>query len=96
MVYVWGCNGYGRMGLGTGLQHDVLVPKFVPQVRLSKIGADRANVLMPPPQFAGPNKPTTAEDISAGPTSTVVIDRQRMYWLAGKVSALVRLWFVHA
>lgn len=33
MVYVWGCNGYGRMGLGTGLQQDVLFPKFVPQVR---------------------------------------------------------------
>ena len=38
MVYVWGCNGYGRMGLGTGLQNDVLVPKFVPQVRIFLIG----------------------------------------------------------
>ncbi|KAJ3530412.1 hypothetical protein NM688_g7713 [Phlebia brevispora] len=65
MVYVWGCNGYGRMGLGTGLQHDVLFPKTIPQ-------------------FAGPNKPTMAQDITAGPTSTVVIDRQRMFWLAGK------------
>lgn len=32
IVYVWGCNGYGRMGLGTGLQNDVLVPKMVPSV----------------------------------------------------------------
>lgn len=65
MIYVWGCNGYGRMGLGTGLQNDVLIPKTVPQ-------------------FAGPNKSTMAQDIAAGPTSTLVIDRQRMFWLAGK------------
>ena len=34
LVHVWGCNGYGRMGLGTGLQNDVLVPKVVPSVSL--------------------------------------------------------------
>lgn len=32
LVFVWGCNGYGRLGLGTGLQHDVLLPKIVPSV----------------------------------------------------------------
>ncbi|KAF7793518.1 hypothetical protein EIP86_004632 [Pleurotus ostreatoroseus] len=44
------------------------------------------DVLIPKivPQFAGPNKSTMAEDIVAGPTSTLVIDRQRMFWLAGK------------
>ena len=26
-------------------------------------------------------------EITAGPTNTVVIDRQRMYWMAGKVCA---------
>lgn len=65
IVYVWGCNGYGRMGLGTGLQNDVLVPKVVPS-------------------FAGPNPATTAKEIAAGPANTVVIDKQNMYWMAGK------------
>ncbi|KAI0825648.1 RCC1/BLIP-II [Irpex lacteus] len=65
VVYVWGCNGYGRLGLGTGLQNDVLVPKVMPN-------------------FAGPNKATMGQEISAGPTNTVVIDRQNMYWMAGK------------
>ncbi|KAI0692446.1 RCC1 BLIP-II [Cytidiella melzeri] len=65
LVYVWGCNGYGRLGLGTGLQNDVLIPKVVPN-------------------FAGPNKATMGLEITAGPTNTVVIDRQKMYWMAGK------------
>lgn len=34
VVYVWGCNGYGRLGLGTGLQNDVLVPKVMPNVSI--------------------------------------------------------------
>ncbi|GJE93212.1 RCC1/BLIP-II protein [Phanerochaete sordida] len=65
VVYVWGCNGYGRMGLGTGLQNDVLLPKVVPS-------------------FSGPNPATTAKAITTGPTNTVVIDQQNMYWMAGK------------
>ncbi|THG99799.1 hypothetical protein EW026_g2605 [Hermanssonia centrifuga] len=64
-IYVWGCNGYGRMGLGTGLQNDVLIPKVVPH-------------------FAGPNEKTRAGQIITGPTNTVVIDRQQMYFMAGK------------
>jgi hypothetical protein len=39
-------------------------------------------------QFAGPNEATMGAQICAGPTSSVVIDRQGMYWLAGKVSTL--------
>jgi len=32
IVYVWGYNGYCRLGLGN--QQDVLIPKAVPQVRV--------------------------------------------------------------
>ncbi|KAF8448724.1 regulator of chromosome condensation 1/beta-lactamase-inhibitor protein II [Boletus edulis BED1] len=63
VVYVWGYNGYCRLGLGN--QQDALIPKVVPQ-------------------FAGPQDMTMGAQIVAGPTNTVVIDRQRMYWMAGK------------
>jgi len=62
-VYVWGYNGYCRLGLGN--QQDVLAPKLVPQ-------------------FAGPNELTRAALIAAGPSSSAVVDRQKMYWMAGK------------
>ena len=65
VVYVWGYNGYCRLGLGN--QVDALKPKVVPQ-------------------FAGPNEATMAQGIAAGPSSSVVIDKQGMYWMAGKVS----------
>ena len=35
-------------------------------------------------QFAGPNEATMASAIAAGPTNSVVIDKQGMYWMAGK------------
>ncbi|TFK62794.1 RCC1/BLIP-II [Pluteus cervinus] len=63
VVYVWGYNGYCRLGLGN--QVDVLKPKAVPQ-------------------FAGPNKPTMGAMVVGGPSNTVVVDRQGMYWMAGK------------
>ncbi|KAH9479125.1 Protein RCC2-like protein [Psilocybe cubensis] len=63
VVYVWGYNGYCRLGLGN--QVDVLKPKVVPQ-------------------FAGPNEMTMACDIVAGPSNSVVVDNQKMYWMAGK------------
>ncbi|KIJ65345.1 hypothetical protein HYDPIDRAFT_88099 [Hydnomerulius pinastri MD-312] len=63
VVYVWGYNGYCRLGLGN--QQDVLVPKVVPQ-------------------FAGPGELTMGAQIVAGPSNTVVIDKQRIYWMAGK------------
>ncbi|KAF9483052.1 RCC1/BLIP-II [Pholiota conissans] len=63
VVYVWGYNGYCRLGLGN--QVDALKPKIVPQ-------------------FAGPNEATMASGIVAGPSSSVVIDKQGMYWMAGK------------
>ncbi|KAJ7594389.1 regulator of chromosome condensation 1/beta-lactamase-inhibitor protein II [Mycena floridula] len=63
VVYVWGYNGYCRLGLGD--QKDVLRPKAVPQ-------------------FAGPNEATMGSFVAAGPTNSVVIDKQSMYWMAGK------------
>ena len=36
-------------------------------------------------QFAGPNVATMGAAIAAGPTNSVVIDKQGMYWMAGKV-----------
>lgn len=36
------------------------------------------------PQFARDNAFTRAKHVIAGPTSTVIIDRQRLYWLTGK------------
>ncbi|KAF5379474.1 hypothetical protein D9615_006654 [Tricholomella constricta] len=63
VVYVWGYNGYCRLGLGN--QVDILKPKAVPQ-------------------FAGPNETTMGMNIAAGPSNSVVIDKQGMYWMAGK------------
>ncbi|KAG6843204.1 hypothetical protein H0H93_001879, partial [Arthromyces matolae] len=60
VVYVWGYNGYCRLGLGN--QVDVLKPKAVPQ-------------------FTGA---TAGAKIVAGPSSSAVVDKQGMYWLAGK------------
>ncbi|TFY68028.1 hypothetical protein EVJ58_g1267 [Rhodofomes roseus] len=63
VVYVWGYNGYCRLGLGD--QKNVLIPK-------------------PVPQFASPNELTTGADVTAGPSNSVVVDKQGMYWMAGK------------
>lgn len=63
LVFVWGYNGYCRLGLGN--QQDVLTPKVVPH-------------------FAGPNEKTMGAEVVAGPSNSVVIDKQRMYWMAGK------------
>ncbi|KAF8584248.1 RCC1/BLIP-II [Ramaria rubella] len=62
-VYVFGYNGYCRLGLGD--QQDVLVPKVVPH-------------------FAGPAELTRGYKVAAGPSNSVVIDKNRMYWMAGK------------
>ncbi|KAI0730901.1 RCC1/BLIP-II [Earliella scabrosa] len=62
-VWVWGYNGYCRLGLGD--QKDVLTPRMVPQ-------------------FAGPNEITMGAHVNAGPSNSVVIDKQGMYWIAGK------------
>ncbi|KAF7964752.1 hypothetical protein HWV62_3270 [Athelia sp. TMB] len=63
VVYVWGYNGYCRLGLGN--QVDILIPK-------------------PVPNFAGPNVATMGAFVTAGPSNTVVVDNQGMYWMAGK------------
>ncbi|THH16847.1 hypothetical protein EW146_g3855 [Bondarzewia mesenterica] len=63
IVYVWGYNGYCRLGLGN--QQDVLTPKVVPQ-------------------FTGPQPNLMGAQVIAGPSNSVVIDKQGMYWMAGK------------
>ena len=39
-------------------------------------------------QFTGPNEITMGAHIIAGPSNSVVIDKQSMYWMAGKVNYL--------
>ena len=39
-------------------------------------------------QFTGPNPTSMGRLVVAGPSNSVVIDRQGMYWMAGKVSHL--------
>ena len=43
-----------------------------------------ALVPKPVPQFAGPNEVTMAAHVIAGPSCSVVIDKQAMFWMAGK------------
>ncbi|GBE86634.1 predicted protein [Sparassis crispa] len=47
---------------------------------------NQQDVLIPKivPQFAGPSEMSMGADVIAGPSNTVVIDKQRMYWMAGK------------
>lgn len=63
IVYVWGYNGYCRLGLGH--QKDILFPT-------------------PVPHFTGPSIPSMGQMVVAGPSNSVVIDKQGMYWMAGK------------
>jgi alpha-tubulin suppressor-like RCC1 family protein len=88
-VYVWGYNGYCRLGLGN--QKDVLNPQVVPQVShvLLLSLSVWAHDIFARAKFAGPNKQYLAAKISAGPSNSVVIDRQGMYYVAGKVSSWV-------
>ena len=44
-------------------------------------------------QFTGPNVPSMGRIVAAGPSNSVVIDKQGMYWMAGKVS---HLWLYSA
>jgi len=62
-VYVWGYNGYCRLGLGD--QVDGLIAKLVPQ-------------------FSGEHKMARGWKVFAGATNSVVVDNQKMYWMAGK------------
>ena len=39
-------------------------------------------------QFSGPNDIVRAVKVVAGPSNSVVIDRQGMYWMTGKVSVI--------
>lgn len=63
VVFVWGYNGYCRLGLGD--QKDRLKP-------------------VPVPHFAGPKEITMGALVTAGPSSSAVVDRQGVYYMAGK------------
>ncbi|KAG8905221.1 hypothetical protein FRB99_000441 [Tulasnella sp. 403] len=62
-VFVWGYNGYCRLGLGH--QKDILSPTLVPQ-------------------FSTENDLVRGLLVAAGPTNSIIVDRQRMYHMAGK------------
>jgi len=91
LVYVWGYNGYCRLGLGN--QIDELIPKVVPHVSRHTIHAFLFTNLVP--QFAGPNVITMGARVVAGPSNTVVIDKQGMYWMAGKVCRVSSIRYIH-
>lgn len=83
-MYVWGFNGYCRLGLLVPLAifvwHDETDP-------LSYIfSGHQKDVMLPTivPQFSGENEITRGMFVAAGPTNSVVVDRQRMYQMAGK------------
>ena len=40
-------------------------------------------------QFAGPNKQYLGARVAAGPSNSVVIDQQGIYYIAGKVGVLI-------
>src|SRR6266404_4528509 len=83
-VYVWGYNGYCRLGLGN--QRDVLTPQLVPQVgHVFLVVAKRSAHGVPVRKFAGSHTKYLGAKVAAGPSSSVVIDRQGIYYVAGKV-----------
>jgi hypothetical protein len=43
-------------------------------------------------QFAGPQKQYLGAKVAAGSSSSVVIDRQGMYYVAGKVGFVISLY----
>ncbi|KAL0954199.1 hypothetical protein HGRIS_005327 [Hohenbuehelia grisea] len=63
VVYVWGYNGYCRLGLGN--QVDVLKPKVVPT-------------------FSGAEDVNLASYVTAGPSNSIVLDKQGNLWMTGK------------
>ena len=85
VVYVWGYNGYCRLGLGH--QKDTLFPTPVPHVRPSTQMTPRPRLTVS--QFTGPNVSSMGRMVVAGPSNSVVVDNQGMYWMAGKVSHLL-------
>jgi hypothetical protein len=47
-------------------------------------------------QFAGPHKQFLGAKVAAGPSNSVVIDRQGMYYVAGKVRFRARFCRLYA
>ncbi|KAF8991061.1 regulator of chromosome condensation 1/beta-lactamase-inhibitor protein II [Cyathus striatus] len=91
-IYIKELDGKKIVDIASGSQHSlalddtglVYVWGFAGYCRLGL--GNQADVLKPKlvPQFTGPNKATLAQAIAAGPTNSVVVDNQGMYWMAGK------------
>jgi len=85
---VWGYNGYCRLGLGN--QVDVLKPETVPQYRGSPLLLCYCHHgLTPLDKFAGLNESMTGALIAAGPTRSVVVDKQGIYWEVERIAVKV-------
>jgi len=71
---------------GTRNQRDVLTPQLVPQVgHVFLVVAKRSAHGVPVRKFAGSHTKISWRQVAAGPSSSVVIDRQGIYYVAGKV-----------
>ena len=82
VVFVWGYNGYCRLGLGD--QKDRLKPVVVPHVGPLGQRCRRMQLTLIF-QFAGPKEISMGLLVTAGPTNSVVVDKQGVYYMAGKV-----------
>ncbi|KAK1225445.1 hypothetical protein PQX77_011615 [Marasmius sp. AFHP31] len=79
LIYVWGYGGYCRLGLAN--QVDQLRPKLVEQFldEAQKKKDDKEGSASEPPVRTG-----TARFIAAGPSTSAVVDKGGMFYLAGK------------
>jgi len=91
-IPVKGLDGKKIVQIACGQQHSVVMDDgglvyafgFNGYCRLGL--GNQQDVLAPKliPQFTGGNPTSSAKFIAAGPTNTVVVDQQQMYWMAGK------------
>ncbi|ORY33394.1 regulator of chromosome condensation 1/beta-lactamase-inhibitor protein II [Naematelia encephala] len=89
---VQGLTGRKIVQIASGNQHSLAVDEegyvyawgFAGYSRLGL--QDQKDRLVPTlvPQFAGSNAMTRGAEVLCGPTNSVVVDRQRLYWMAGK------------
>ena len=85
---------YAKCGVRVGLQW--ILPTWIGKSsRRVETQGGTPGMLLPPldlihvtdyvKKFAGPNDIQMGAQVVAGPTNSVVIDKQGMYWMAGKV-----------
>ncbi|EPT01146.1 hypothetical protein FOMPIDRAFT_1121068, partial [Fomitopsis schrenkii] len=91
-IPVRGLDGKKITHIACGQQHSIVMDSegvvyvwgYSGYCRLGLGNQQDVLVPKPVPQFAGPNEMTMGSDIAAGPSNSVVIDKQGMYWMAGK------------